>query len=89
MENQNEGCDISVPNVFSPNGDGRNDVFIIQGLAGRMNSFRIFNSWGTQVYSRVNYLNDWSPDNLSEGTYYYVLSVEELEDLTGFVTLVR
>ncbi len=89
LENQNEGCDISVPNVFSPNGDGRNDVFIIQGLAGRMNSFRIFNSWGTQVYSRVNYLNDWSPDNLSEGTYYYVLSVEELEDLTGFVTLVR
>ncbi|QTN38045.1 gliding motility-associated C-terminal domain-containing protein [Cryomorphaceae bacterium] len=84
-----EGCTIQVPNVFSPNGDGNNDVFIIQGLAGRLNTFRVYNRWGTKVYDRINYLNDWSPRDLSEGTYYYVLSVEGLKDLTGFLTLVR
>ncbi len=45
-------CDIWVPNVFSPNGDGLNDVLRILGNIGRIEdvNFSIFNRWGEKIY---------------------------------------
>jgi gliding motility-associated-like protein len=46
---------IFVPNTFSPNGDGSNDVFYVRGKGlSRVKSLRIFNRWGQVVFDRNN-----------------------------------
>lgn len=69
--------DLFIPNVYTPNGDGHNDVFRIRGLEEYPNSQLIINNrWGNQVYFSDDYQNDWNGDGLNEGTYYYFLTVE-------------
>lgn len=90
--------ELTVPNIFSPNNDGRNDVFRITG--GDLSSLEvhIFNRWGQQValLERINQVWDGrSPagEVLSEGTYFYTLRARDMEgksyDLSGTITLVR
>lgn len=90
--------ELVVPNIFTPNNDGRNDVFRITG--GNLTSLEvhIFNRWGQQValLQRLNQVWDGrSPagEVLSEGTYFYTLRAQDKEgksyDLSGSVTLVR
>lgn len=67
-----------IPNIFTPNGDGKNDVFKIKGLDAYPGSqLIIFNRWGNEVYRSDNYLNNWNGSNLAEGTYYYLLNRRE------------
>jgi gliding motility-associated-like protein len=48
-------ANVFVPNTFSPNGDGNNDVFYPRGKGVFMvQSFRIFNRWGDLVYEQMN-----------------------------------
>lgn len=65
-------CDESqlfIPNLFSPNGDGQNDVFYPRGTGLKeIRSFRIYNRWGEVVFERRNMgLNDASAG--WDGTY--------------------
>lgn len=88
---------LIVPNVFSPNGDGVNDVFRVRGGLASLD-VQIFNRWG-QLVSRLERVEQvWdgrSPagELLSEGTYFYVLKAQEksgkMHELSGTVTLVR
>lgn len=86
---------IKVPNVITPNGDGKNDVLKIEGIElYKENSLAIFNRWGNEVYrSPGGYTNNWSGEGLSEGTYYYVLKLVSKEGIsssvTGWITLLR
>ena len=85
---------ITVPNIITPNGDGKNDTFQIVGLSSFPNSeLIIFNRWGAEVYRSANYLNDWDGKGLSEGTYYYILHRKELDSsittFKGWVYLKR
>lgn len=69
--------ELFIPNVFTPNGDGINDVFEIVGLRNYNNPIlRICNRWGDEVYYTNNYGNDWDGNELNEGTYYYNLILE-------------
>lgn len=65
------GLNYFVPNTFSPNGDGVNDIFAPRGVGlARVNSMRIFNRWGEMVYERMNFLaNDRTPTGGWDGTY--------------------
>src|SRR5690606_31276079 len=70
---------LSIPNTFTTNGDGLNDVFVIKGLDQYSdNELIILNRWGNQVYMERNYANDWTGEGLNEGTYYYIIRVREL-----------
>jgi gliding motility-associated-like protein len=73
-----------IPNVITPNGDGRNDTFEIQGL-GKFVSNRIviFNRYGDHVLERDNYGNDWDAPGQVAGTYYYVLVVTDAQGKTS------
>ncbi|PLW93677.1 MAG: hypothetical protein C0592_05365 [Marinilabiliales bacterium] len=67
-------CDILTTNVVTPNGDGRNDFLVFPNLEMYPNSeLVVYNRWGAIVYENSSYANDWSPVELSEGTYYYIL----------------
>jgi gliding motility-associated-like protein len=65
------GLNYFVPNTFSPNGDGVNDIFAPRGVGlTRVNSMRIFNRWGEMVYERMNFLaNDRTPTGGWDGTF--------------------
>ena len=79
-----ESADMIIPNIFTPNGDGKNDVFLIKGLETYPGSqLLIFNRWGNEVYKADNYLNNWDGSDLAEGTYYYILN---RHDLNGSIT---
>ena len=81
-------CAIIVPNVISPNGDGQNDVFFIEGILASRSTVRIFNRWGQVVYEKQNYQNDWRAPGLPDGTYFYEVKVDrEPEPYTGHVTI--
>lgn len=65
---------LDIANVFTPNGDGINDLFEIKDLEYYMsNEMMIFNRYGKKVYSRNNYQGDWDGGNLKDGVYFYVL----------------
>lgn len=68
---------LRIPNVFTPNGDGFNDLFEIKGLehfpANRLN---VFNSDGLEVYRSEHYRNDWNGRGLNEGVYFYLLEIQ-------------
>lgn len=71
-------CDLVIPNVISPNGDGVNDVFEIDGLQYHPNSIlRVYNRWGQQVYYDANYQNNWDGGSLPAGVYYYILELTD------------
>ena len=85
---------IIIPNIFSPNSDGVNDKFTIDGINDRY-QIQIFNRWGDLIYSEDPFLNNWQGINLSgkkvnEGQYYYLLH-SEIENVTmnGGIMIVR
>jgi gliding motility-associated-like protein len=86
---------LKIPNLFTPNGDGINDVFEIRGLDQyQQNNLSIVNRWGNEVYHSTHYQNTWTGDGLNEGTYYYTLKVKKTatsEEVVykGYVTLMR
>ncbi|WP_306641998.1 choice-of-anchor L domain-containing protein [Sanyastnella coralliicola] len=83
-------CETVIPNVFSPNSDGDNDFFRIQGNEGFPgSSLEVFNRWGQLVYESVNYQNNWRGDGLAEGTYYIIYNRSDGEVFTGTATLLR
>ena len=96
-------CDlIFIPNGFSPDGDGTNDLWVIAGLEKFAdNELKIFNRWGNIVYERNDYDNTWGGvtnkgpldivgHDLPSGTYYYILNLKDgKKPRTGFVVINR
>jgi len=88
---------IIVYNGISPNGDGKNDVFVIEGVELFRNTLKIYNRWGRTVYDVQNYKNDWNgftnkkvlvgdSKKLPVGTYFYVLNLpEENKEYAGWL----
>lgn len=71
------GGDLEFANAMSPNGDGKNEYFVIKGLEKYPPAaLYVFNRWGSMVYQSKEYKNDWSARGLSEGTYYYKLELK-------------
>ena len=67
--------ELVIPNVFTPNGDGINDTFVILELDKYIsNTLVIYNRWGKTVYDKNNYISgDWDGDNVGDGTFFFVL----------------
>lgn len=67
--------ELTIPNVFTPNGDGINDDFVVVDLDKYItNRLVVFNRWGKRVFEKNDYQSgDWDGDNLADGTYFYVL----------------
>ena len=91
-----EPSDLVMPTGYTPNNDGANDAFVVQGLdAYPANTFVVLNRWGNVVYDRLNYTNDWRGENtageqLPNGTYFIILNVNDGERvLQGYVDLRR
>ncbi|PJA07427.1 MAG: hypothetical protein COX70_06630, partial [Flavobacteriales bacterium CG_4_10_14_0_2_um_filter_32_8] len=90
----NSTC-FNIPNVFSPNGDGKNDTWVLRGIEQYPNaSVKIFNRWGGEMYNSIGYSSPW--DGTYNGTpsptatYYYIIDLEEgQEPISGTVNIIR
>lgn len=78
---------LMIPNVFTPNGDGVNEVFFIRNLPSD-NSVFISNRWGKEVFSSRNYQNDWDGGSIEDGVYYYRIIVEG-KAFSGWLEILR
>ena len=90
-----------IPNVFSPNGDASNDLYLITGVDADEFELEIYNRWGMKVFTTTSVTRGWNGklDNGSEpvpeGTYYYVVTYKDdcaqvpSTTLTGHITLLR
>jgi|GEM_PF-1301691 len=92
---------VHVPNSFSPNGDGINDILEIEGLTEISRfSLNIYDRWSNLVYENRDQSKTWngksnveffsSSGDVPEGTYYYVLRINGFPDpLAGFIVIKR
>ena len=88
--------DIIVHNVITPNGDGINDTWVIEGMElYPKNTVQVFDKWGDMIYEKTNYKNDWAGKDLPDGTYYYLVKLNGTnlrggkETFTGTVLIKR
>ncbi len=91
-------ADAILPTGFSPNGDGKNDVYKITGIESfKDNSLAVFNRWGVEVFSISNYNNQWdghssNGDELPDGTYFVVFkgkSIVKSVEKSDYVVIKR
>jgi gliding motility-associated-like protein len=89
---------IIPPNTFTPNGDGKNDTWVIPGIVDYPGAeVNIHDRWGQRVYSSTGYREPWDGTNngkvLTDGTYYYHIQLNQLEGrsapYTGFISIIR
>ena len=89
--------DLFVPNAFSPNGDGKNDILFVRGSSIVNMQFLVYNQWGEKVFESNTLSTGWNgifggkPQPV--GVYVYVLRVTKTNGETvnkkGSVTLIR
>ncbi|MBC7652869.1 MAG: PKD domain-containing protein, partial [Oligoflexus sp.] len=102
-----DGCTISdkvnvevatkptIPNTFTPNGDGNNDIWNIKYLDSYVNArMTIFNRFGNAVFNSTGYDIPWdgryNGKEVPVGVYYYIIDTKvEGKKFTGSVTVIR
>lgn len=90
-------ADVFVPQLFSPNGDGVNDLFVISNIdLYPNNNLNIFNRWGNLVYQKKGYDNTWNGMSnvnvkglLPASTYFIIIDFgqEGVKNYNGYIQL--
>jgi gliding motility-associated-like protein len=79
---------LVIPNIITPNGDGKNDTFVLQGVNIDQVEIEIFDRWGNSVYKRSTYDNKWA--GASGGMYYYHIKSHQTGKVyKGWVEVMR
>ena len=88
---------LTIPNAFTPNNDGFNDFFVIQGQNIKTVSGKIINRWGQELFKWSDMNEKWDGKyegkDVSAGVYYYIISVTfedgEVQEKHGSLEVVR
>lgn len=94
---------VKIPNAFTPNGDGDNEVWDIRGLGTYSEAVvKIYNRWGNLVYENYGTYKQWDGSNRSKGkqlptgTYYYMIDLgieipgaKQDKEMKGHVSIIR
>lgn len=94
---ENGGNAVFIPNTFSPNGDGLNDIFRPFGGHIRLSSFSVFNRYGQRVFYATHVMEGWDGTYkgaaCDAGVYYYLVKyispAGQEETRKGDVMLIR
>ena len=88
-----EECNLIIPNIMTPDGDGKNDTFEVTSIRRYPgSSIQIFNRWGTLVYEDTDYNGKWSGDGLPDGVYFYIVGLKTNDGIDyyrGDLTIIR
>ena len=85
---------LIIPNIFSPNGDGINDKWLIENLQNYPNNVvQIYNRYGQAIYKMSNYM-PWdgriNSKDLPIGTYYYIIDLKNgQKPISGYIDILR
>jgi gliding motility-associated-like protein len=79
---------LFVPNLFTPNGDGLNDLFAIRNLPAGCR-LQVKDRWGKAVFESENYQNSWDAKGEEAGTYFWSLEIPGQESKSGWVEVQR
>ncbi len=77
---------LEIPNIFSPNADGKNDLFIpiiSQGITS-MNTV-IYNRWGKEVFATDLLMMEWDGHDVPDGTYYWIVNYVNKYNMSGSI----
>ena len=96
-ETEQEFDGLFVPNAFTPNGDGKNDVVYVRSQTVKTLKFYIYSQWGKQLFYSANIANGWdgtsSGSNQPVGVYVYMVKaiMNDGRELNkkGTITLIR
>lgn len=85
--------DFKPPNVFSPNGDGKNDFYAIETLptdncAEQFERIVIYNRWGTEVFRDTSREFRWYGTGYASGEYFYQIEYTQRR-FKGPLTLLK
>ena len=89
---------IDIPNVFTPNGDGANDLYHVKISGAKTAEGYIYNRWGQLLYSWDVINKSWdgkasNGTNCPDATYFYIIKVvdhkDNHKDFTGHVLIIR
>jgi gliding motility-associated-like protein len=88
-----EDVNLEITEVFTPNGDGVNDEWIVGNMANLRNyRLQVFDRRGIVVYTTDQYENDWqgtyNGSPLPEGTYWYIIRTDQ-RSYSGAITIIR
>jgi gliding motility-associated-like protein len=83
----------NLPNVITPNGDGKNDCFFVTNLVKtrcgpQFERVEIYNRWGRLTYSSEDPAFRWCAENITAGTYFYTIKFTK-EFVKGTLTVLR
>lgn len=85
FESEDCSCELDVPNIFSPNGDGKNDLFLtlFECEKNRFFEMTIIDRWGVEVFNTSDFLEGWnggmqnnSSNTVLDGVYYVLISYD-------------
>ena len=85
---------FQIPNVFTPNGDGINDMWVLRTNGKDIYKVSIFSPSGSRVFEQSSYTISWdgktpSGNEVHSGVYYYVITRQGRYIDTGFFHLIR
>jgi gliding motility-associated-like protein len=84
---------ILIPNIFTPNNDGTNDVFFIPSSGLRSLNVGIYDRWGKLIHEITSTTGTWTGGDSPDGTYYYILTAKanDGKDINqqGYFQLIR
>jgi gliding motility-associated-like protein len=94
-----DSCNLYIPNVFSPNGDGKNELFYLNAEGYTNYHLVIFNRWGEKLFESTDSKILWNGKinntgaDVPDGTYYYIFSANDpagkIYSTHGYLTLIR
>ena len=88
-------CEVEIPNIFTPNGDNKNEFFEIKNIEQYPNNtVQVFNRWGKEIYNEGGYNNTtkkFTGENMPDGVYFYIVNLgdDTREPKAGTVTISR
>ena len=82
--------EVVIPNIITPDGDFKNEFFVLKGLRASDWDLTICNRWGRLVFQQARYDNQWNAAGLVAGAYYYLLrNTATGQQHLGWVEVVR
>lgn len=76
---------LVLPNVITPNGDGKNDTFMVP-VSG--SALQVFNRWGKEIFKAEDYRNNWG-EGTTNGTYFYEIKTPQGSRCKGWVQVLE
>jgi gliding motility-associated-like protein len=82
-------CDLTLQNVFSPDGDGVNDNFVLASNGFLNYNINVYDRWGQVVFNSLSGVNYWDGKNklgnyVDAGTYYFTVEAVDIANQKGF-----